>query len=43
MVALHGESIVAVDVAHAIGHLKSVNPTGEVVRAARAIGIGFGD
>jgi 6-phosphofructokinase 1 len=43
MVALHGESIVSVDVAHAIGHLKSVNPTGEVVRTARAIGIGFGD
>src|SRR5205807_505520 len=43
MVALHGESIVAVDVAHAIGHLKSVDPKGELVRAARAIGIGFGD
>ena len=43
MVALHGDSIVSVDVAHAIGHLKSVTPNGEVVRAARAIGIGFGD
>ena len=43
MVALHGESIVSVDVAHAIGHLKSVDPAGEVVRAARAIGMGFGD
>jgi ATP-dependent phosphofructokinase / diphosphate-dependent phosphofructokinase len=43
MVALHGGSIVSVDVAHAIGHLKSVNPNGEVVRTARAIGIGFGD
>jgi ATP-dependent phosphofructokinase / diphosphate-dependent phosphofructokinase len=43
MVALHGDSIVSVDVAHAIGHLKSVNPNGEVVRTARAIGIGFGD
>jgi len=43
MVALHGESIVSVDVAHAIGHLKSVDPQGELVRAARAIGIGFGD
>ncbi|HEY1657941.1 MAG TPA: ATP-dependent 6-phosphofructokinase [Candidatus Sulfotelmatobacter sp.] len=43
MVALHGDSIVSVDVAHAIGQLKSVNPTGEVVRTARAIGIGFGD
>jgi len=43
MVALQGESIVSVDVAHAIGHLKSVDPKGEMVRAARAIGIGFGD
>jgi len=43
MVALHGDSIVSVDVAHAIGHLKSVDPAGELVRAARAIGICFGD
>jgi 6-phosphofructokinase 1 len=43
MVALRGESIVSVDLAHAIGHLKSVNPQGEMVRTARAIGIGFGD
>ena len=43
MVALQGNSVIAVDVAHAIGHLKSVNPTGEIVRTARAIGISFGD
>jgi 6-phosphofructokinase 1 len=43
MVALHGDSIISVDVAHAIGHLKSVDPAGELVRAARAIGISFGD
>jgi phosphofructokinase-like protein len=43
MVALQGGSIVSVDVAHAIGHLKAVNPDGEIVRTARAIGIGFGD
>ncbi|MFZ0321674.1 MAG: ATP-dependent 6-phosphofructokinase [Candidatus Sulfotelmatobacter sp.] len=43
MVALHGDTIVSVDVAHAIGQLKSVNPNGEIVRAARAVGIGFGD
>ena len=43
MVALRGGSIVSVDVAHAIGHLKSVDPKGELVRTARAIGIGFGD
>src|SRR6266446_8434494 len=30
MVALHGDSIVSVDVAHAIGHLKSVDPKGEL-------------
>src|SRR6204780_1072480 len=43
MVALHGDTVVSVDVAHAIGHLKSVNPSGQIVRAARAIGVGFGD
>jgi phosphofructokinase-like protein len=43
MVALHGDSVVSVDLAHAIGQLKSVNPNGEVVRTARAVGIGFGD
>jgi ATP-dependent phosphofructokinase / diphosphate-dependent phosphofructokinase len=43
MVALHGDTIISVDVAHAIGHLKSVNPNGEIVRTARAVGIGFGD
>jgi phosphofructokinase-like protein len=43
MVALKAGSIVGVDVARAIGRLKSVRPDGELVRAARAIGIGFGD
>src|ERR1700730_10834909 len=43
MVALRGESIVSVDVARDIGHLKTVDPQGEMVRTARAIGIGFGD
>jgi ATP-dependent phosphofructokinase / diphosphate-dependent phosphofructokinase len=43
MVALRAGSIVAVDVAEAIGHLKSVHPDGELVRTARAIGIGFGN
>jgi phosphofructokinase-like protein len=43
MVALRAGSIVAVDVAEAIGHLKRVEPTGELVQTARAIGIGFGD
>jgi ATP-dependent phosphofructokinase / diphosphate-dependent phosphofructokinase len=43
MVALRAGSIISVDVAEAIGHLKSVHPDGELVRTARAIGIGFGD
>ena len=43
MVALRADSIVAVDVARAIGHLKTVDPNGELVRTARAVGIGFGD
>jgi ATP-dependent phosphofructokinase / diphosphate-dependent phosphofructokinase len=43
MVALRASSIVAVDMAHAIGQWKSVRPDGELVRTARAIGIGFGD
>jgi ATP-dependent phosphofructokinase / diphosphate-dependent phosphofructokinase len=43
MVALRAGSIVAVDVATAIGKLNSVDPNGELVRAAKAIGIGFGD
>jgi len=43
MVALRADSIVAVDVATAIGQLKTVRADGELVRTARAIGIGFGD
>ena len=43
MVALRADSIVGVDVSSAIGQLKSVHPDGELVRTARAIGIGFGD
>src|SRR6266567_752744 len=43
MVALRASSIVAVDMAKAIGHLKAVRPDGELVHTARAIGIGFGD
>ncbi len=43
MVALRGGKIVSVDVADAIGRLKSVDPKGELVRTARAIGICFGD
>jgi 6-phosphofructokinase 1 len=43
MVALRAGSIVAVDIANAIGQLKTVHADGELVRTARAIGIGFGD
>jgi phosphofructokinase-like protein len=43
MVALRASSIVGVNMADAIGKLKSVRPDGELVRTARAIGIGFGD
>jgi ATP-dependent phosphofructokinase / diphosphate-dependent phosphofructokinase len=43
MVALRASAIVAVDMALAIGRLKSVRPDGELVHTARAIGIGFGD
>jgi len=43
MVALRANAVVAVDVAQAIGRLKAVHPDGELVRTARAIGIGFGD
>lgn len=43
MVALRASSIVGVEMAQAIGKLKAVRPDGELVRTARAIGIGFGD
>ena len=42
-IVVTGDSIVAVDVSQAIGQLKTVRPDGELVRTARAIGIGFGD
>lgn len=43
MVCLRGEHVLAVDIADAIGHYKTVDPNGELVCAARAIGICFGD
>jgi phosphofructokinase-like protein len=43
MVCLRQERIEAVDIADAIGLMKAVDPQGELVRAARAIGICFGD
>jgi phosphofructokinase-like protein len=43
MVCLQQESIRAVSFPDAIGKMKTVDPDGEIVRAARAIGISFGD
>jgi phosphofructokinase-like protein len=43
MVCLQQECIRVVDIAKAVGKLKTVDPQGEIVRAARAIGISFGD
>jgi 6-phosphofructokinase 1 len=43
MVALRGTRIETVDIAEAIGAMKRVNPDGEMVRIAKAIGVCFGD
>lgn len=43
MVCLRGESVQSCDISEAIGHLKRVDPDGELVAAARAMGICFGD
>ena len=43
MVCLRNEHIGCVDISEAIGKLKVVNPQGELVQTARAIGICFGD
>ncbi|PSH04910.1 MAG: 6-phosphofructokinase [Acidobacteria bacterium] len=43
MVALRGDKVVFVDIADAIGKAKAVDPQGELVNAARAIGIHFGE
>jgi ATP-dependent phosphofructokinase / diphosphate-dependent phosphofructokinase len=43
MVCLQQECIRAVSIADAIGKMKTVDPHGEMVAAARAIGISFGD
>ena len=42
MVCLQQECIRAVTIADAVGKMKTVDPNGEIVRAARAIGISFG-
>jgi phosphofructokinase-like protein len=43
MVCLHKAEIDAVSIADAIGQLKTVDPHGQIVNTARAIGISFGD
>ena len=43
MVCLHNTKIEAVNIADAIGQLKTVDPHGQIVNTARAIGICFGD
>jgi len=43
MVCLQQESIRAVDIADAVGKMKAVDPAGELVAAARAVGVCFGD
>src|ERR1700681_1188181 len=43
MVCLRNERIEAVDIDHAVGQLKTVDPHGQIVNTARSIGISFGD
>jgi hypothetical protein len=43
MVCLKGTTIQSVELAEAIGCIKAVDPRGEMVRMAKAIGICFGD
>jgi hypothetical protein len=43
MVALRGPRIETVDIAEAVGDMKRVDPEGELVRVAKAVGVCFGD
>jgi ATP-dependent phosphofructokinase / diphosphate-dependent phosphofructokinase len=43
MVALRGEQVVAVDIETACGQVKLVEPNGDLVKTAKAVGICFGD
>jgi len=40
---LRNANIEAVDITEAIGKLKTVDPKGQLVQMAKAIGISFGD
>jgi 6-phosphofructokinase 1 len=43
MVSLRGDRIEYVDIAEAIGQMKAVDPHGELVNTARAVGVHFGE
>ena len=43
MVALRGDSVIAVPIADAVSRPKYVDPKGEMVAAAKSLGISFGD
>jgi phosphofructokinase-like protein len=43
MVAFTGSTVGAVDIAEAVGRLKTVPPDGSLIRTARALGISMGD
>lgn len=43
MVSLRGTEIVDVPIARAVGRVRRIDPDGEMVLAAKALGIGFGD
>jgi len=43
MVALRDSKMIFVDISEAIGKMKAVDPDGEMVSAAKAIGVKFGD
>jgi len=43
MVSLRGGAITSVPIAEAVGTLKFVDPDGELVQIAKAVGISFGD
>jgi len=43
MVSLRGTQIVEVPISRAVGRIRRVDPDGELVLAAKSLGIGFGD
>jgi hypothetical protein len=43
MVSLRGGQVKSVDIAEAVGQIRTVDPNGQLVLTARAIGVSFGD